>query len=91
LMVFCRKTLRARPDTNSYLSTETIFAVHVERLRNPSERLSPQGVEPDLNHVVNATLKCVRENWSFAPQGLVCFPLFPTAYAVGCILTPLRG
>jgi hypothetical protein len=33
----------------------------------------------------------VRENLSFAPLGLVCFPLFPTACAVGCILTPLRG
>src|SRR5260370_39303668 len=26
-------------------------------------------------------LKCVRENWSFAPLGLVCFPLLPTALA----------
>ena len=31
------------------------------------------------------------ENSSFAPLGLVGFPLLPTACAVGCILTPLRG
>ena len=29
--------------------------------------------------------------FSFAPLGLVLVPLQPTAYAVGCILTPLRG
>ena len=28
---------------------------------------------------------------SFAPLGLPRFPLLPTANAVGCILTPLRG
>jgi len=34
----------------------------------------------------------VRENRSFAPLGLTGFPvLLPTAYAVGCILSPLRG
>ncbi len=38
-----------------------------------------------------AALKCVRENWSCAPPGLDRFPLAPTADAVGCILTPLRG
>ncbi len=36
-------------------------------------------------------LKSVREDCSFAPPGLVHFPLAPTACAVGCILTPLRG
>ncbi len=41
--------------------------------------MSPQG------------LKCVRENSSFAPPGLVYFPLGPTACAVGFTLTPLRG
>jgi len=33
----------------------------------------------------------VRENSSFAPLGLDHFPLVPTAYAVGFILSPLRG
>ena len=28
---------------------------------------------------------------SVAPPGLDYFPLAPTAHAVGCILTPLRG
>jgi hypothetical protein len=28
---------------------------------------------------------------SFAPLGLVGWPLLPTAYAVGCTLSPLRG
>ena len=32
-----------------------------------------------------------RENCSFAPLGLSRFPRRPTAYAVGCTLTPLRG
>ncbi len=32
-----------------------------------------------------------RENSSFAQPGFIRFPLLPTAYAVGCILTPLRG
>jgi len=36
-------------------------------------------------------LKSVRESSSFAPLGLDHFPLVPTAYAVGCILSPLRG
>jgi hypothetical protein len=31
------------------------------------------------------------ENRSFAPLGLVWFRLFPTARAVGCILTPPCG
>src|SRR5258708_39861715 len=31
------------------------------------------------------------ENYSFAPLGLPHFPNLPTAYAVGCILAPLRG
>jgi len=35
--------------------------------------------------------KCVGENLSVAPLGLVSFSFFPTAYAVGCILTPLRS
>jgi hypothetical protein len=43
------------------------------------------------NNAVIAGLKCVRENYSFAPLGLHDLPLFTTAYAVGCILTPLRG
>src|ERR1039458_2449541 len=38
-----------------------------------------------------AALKCARENSSFAPLGLAHFSLVPTACAVGCILTPLRG
>ena len=33
---------------------------------------------------------CVAES-SVAPPGLACFPLAPTANAVGCILAPLRG
>jgi hypothetical protein len=33
----------------------------------------------------------VRENRSFAPLGLIGFPLLPTADPVGCTLTPLRG
>jgi hypothetical protein len=37
------------------------------------------------------TNQSVRENISFAPLGLDRFPLAPTACAVGCILTPLRG
>jgi hypothetical protein len=36
-------------------------------------------------------LKSVLENSSFAPLGLDHFPLVPTAYAVGCILSPFRG
>ena len=28
---------------------------------------------------------------SFAPSGLACFHLLPTACAVGCSLSPLRG
>jgi len=32
----------------------------------------------------------VREKYSFAPLGLVSLLLVPTAYAVGCILSPLR-
>jgi len=36
-------------------------------------------------------LQRVRENSSFAPLGLDHFPLVPTAYAVGSILSPLRG
>jgi hypothetical protein len=35
--------------------------------------------------------KSVRANFSFAPLGLDHFPLVPTAYAVGFILSPLRG
>src|ERR1700684_1597339 len=38
-----------------------------------------------------SALTCVRENQSFAPPGLVGLRLLPTAYAMGCILTPLRG
>jgi len=38
-----------------------------------------------------ATLKHVRQNYSYAPPGLDHFPLAPTACAVGCILSPLRG
>jgi hypothetical protein len=33
----------------------------------------------------------VLENSSFAPLGLDHFPLVPRAFAVGCILSPLRG
>jgi hypothetical protein len=34
----------------------------------------------------------LRVDSSFAPLGLDWFPFrFPTAYAVGCILSPLRG
>ena len=36
-------------------------------------------------------LKRPRENWSFAPSGLIGFALSPTAYAVGFILEALRG
>ena len=36
-------------------------------------------------------LESVCENASFAPAGLDYFALVPTAYAVGCILSPLRG
>jgi hypothetical protein len=38
-----------------------------------------------------SALTCVRENQSFAPPGLVGLRLLPAGYAVGCILTPLRG
>ncbi len=33
-----------------------------------------------------------RDAWFLSPfQGWLIFPLLPTAYAVGCILAPLRG
>jgi len=35
--------------------------------------------------------KSARENSSFAPVGLDHFPLVPTAYPVGFIISPLRG
>jgi len=40
---------------------------------------------------LSAVLKSGRQNSSFAPLGLDRLALAPTAYAVGCILTPLRG
>jgi len=48
------------------------------------------GLEAELSADL-AALTRLCENSSFAPLGLVPFPLEPTAYAVGCILTPLRG
>jgi len=38
-----------------------------------------------------ATVKDVRENYSFAPPGLVTSHFLPTARTVGCILSPLYG
>jgi hypothetical protein len=51
--------------------------------------LLPQRPRPQL--IRSHLQETVRENQSFAPLGLVWFPLFPTACAVGCIFTPLRG
>ena len=45
---------------------------------------------PDTNGILSAALEA-RENSSFTPLGLISFLLLPTAYAVGCILAPLRG
>jgi len=41
--------------------------------------------------VARAAPMGVHPGYSFAPLGLVLFPTLPTAYAVGCILAPLRG
>jgi hypothetical protein len=39
----------------------------------------------------DGTAWSVRETLAFRPWGSSGFPLLPTAFAVGCILTPLRG
>jgi len=57
----------------------------------PSRNHSNGTAEVAFERAVNAALKCVRGNSSFAPSGLDHFPHAPTAYAVGCSLTPLRG
>jgi hypothetical protein len=70
------------------------WRVHAEKLGVPVCHNSVRLVAKLLLGVKKAPLrglKSVRENLSFAPLGLVCFPLLPTACAVGCILTPLRG
>jgi hypothetical protein len=56
-----------------------------------SAALTSAAEATEENKVLIAALKCVRENLSFAPLGLVRIALFSTACAVGCILTPLAA
>jgi hypothetical protein len=73
---------------------QTIEAPGPSRLRKNSfaARILTSAAEAaSENKAVIAALKSARENSSFAPPGLDRFPLPPTADAVGCILTPLRG
>jgi hypothetical protein len=68
-------------------------------LRGPERNRTAIGVRKAHNKMLKDSfsailpqrLKSVRENSSFAPLGLHHFPLVPTAYAVGFILSPLRG
>jgi hypothetical protein len=83
--------LRAKVILDSNEGAEDGGANNDYQLRKSRLKEAYLGAEaPSWKNIIYAALKRVRENLSFAPLGLVCFPLFPTC-AVGCILTPLRG
>ena len=71
-----------------FLAQRTGKAVKMVSLLLAMARGGLRSVGTQCGH---AELSICRANSSFAPSGLAQFPHRPAAFAVGCILSPLRG